>query len=251
MVPADVAILTTRIDNQLKYSLFPYNRFIHMANNLSVTEKTLLISVIMSFRAVFHCRLNGTRRCQAMPFDECCRGYSLRFAVFGDGIEQLFLFFGYVRQYFAKNSIVRGNHVVNCRSKSFERTHLAFGSVGECLVERLLNVIGMTFEQIVNSLCIVGSNSSVTFLEMADDERNINFRNNRFQFQHIRAMVERTCRRHEHLLHHVALASGEDEVAVTQLLNVRSQLRLDIFLRVLGDLLELVNRHDAWFICMT
>lgn len=186
-----------------------------------------------------------------MPFDECCRGNPLRFTVFGDGIEQLFLFFGDVRQYFSKNRIVRGNHVVDCRSKSFERTHLAFGSVSECLVERLLNVIGMAFVQIVNSLCIVGSNSSVTFLEMADDERNINFRNNRFQFQHIRAMVERTCRRREHLLHHVALASGEDEVAVTQLLNVRSQLRLDIFLRVLGDLLELVDRHDAWLICMT
>lgn len=109
----------------------------------------------------------------------------------------------------------------------------------------------MAFVQIVNSLCIVGSNSSVTFLKMADDERNINFRNNRFQFQHIRAMVERTYRRREHLLHHVALASGEDEVAVTQLLNVCSQLRLDIFLRVLGDLLELVDRHDAWLICMT
>ena len=86
---------------------------------------------------------------------------------------------------------------------------------------------------------------------MTGDERNVDFRNDRFQFQHICTMVERTCCRREHLLHHVALAAGEDEVAVAQLLNMGPQLRLDILLGIFGDLLKLVDSHDARLVCMS
>ena len=36
-----------------KYNTVPYNLFIHIANNLSVTEKTLLISVMISLSRSF------------------------------------------------------------------------------------------------------------------------------------------------------------------------------------------------------
>lgn len=146
------------------------------------------------FEQFFHCRLHGTRRSQAMPLDERCRSDSFRFALFGDGVEQLFLLFRNVRQNLAENRIVRDDYVVDRGSEGFERTLLAFGSIGERLVERLLNVVSMSLEQVVNPFYIIGGNASVAFLEMADDERNVDFRHDRFQFQHISAVVERTCR---------------------------------------------------------
>ena len=48
----------------------------------------------------------------------------------------------------------------------------------------------------------------------------------------------------------MALAAGENKVAVAQLLNMGSQLRLDILLWVFGDLLKLVDGHDTRLVRM-
>ena len=185
-----------------------------------------------------------------MPFDERCRSNPFRFALFGDGVEQLFLFSGMFDR-ISRKIVSFEAIMLSIAACIVSSVHSSLSGVSaNASLKRLLNVVSMSFEQVVNPLYIIGGNASVAFLEMADDERNVDFRHDRFQFQHIRAVVERTCRRREHLLHHVALATGEDEVAVAQLLNMRSQLCLDIFLRILSDLLKLVDSYDTRLVRM-
>ena len=44
------------------------------------------------------------------------------------------------------------------------------------------------------------------------------------------------------------VTSGKYEAAIVHLLNVSPEKRLDVLLRISGDLLKFINGDDAWFI---
>lgn len=183
-----------------------------------------------------------------MAFDEFCGCDPFRLAVFGDGVKQCFLFFRDVREDFAEYRVVRCNHRVDGGTYGFERAFLSFGGVGKGFVEGFLNVVCVSFKEAVNFFHMPGCDLPVAFLKMADDERDVDLGFDGFQFQHVRAVVEGACRRGEHLLHHVAFAAGENEVAVACILDVCAQKGFYVFFRVFGDLLEFVDCYDAWFV---
>ena len=67
------------------------------------------------------------------------------------------------------------------------------------------------------------------------------------QVDNLRTLEEGALRRNEHLVHHVLLATGEDEIDIGHELDIGSQQRFGVGSSVVGDLLELVNGNVASF----
>ena len=103
----------------------------------------------------------------------------------------------------------------------------------------------MSFEEPVDPCCIIGQNAAIAFLEMPYDKGDINIRLDSLKLQHIGTVVKRACSRGKHLLHHVPFAAGENEIAVAELLDMSAQKSLDILLRILRNLLELIDGNNT------
>lgn len=88
-------------------------------------------------------RLYRTGRSKTVPFDEIGRCNTLGFALPGDGIKQLLLLFGNVRQNLPENRIVRSNHIIDGSPDRLQRTFVAFGRIGKRFVEGLLDIVGV------------------------------------------------------------------------------------------------------------
>ena len=106
----------------------------------------------------------------------------------------------------------------------------------------------MTFEQSVNTSNALVGNPFTGLFEMLPYEFVIGSLLDGAEVQERSTLVERPGSREENILHHVALASGKNEVRVGTFLYMRTQYGFHIFFRITGDLLELVNGHQTGFV---
>lgn len=120
---------------------------------------------------------------------------------------------------------------------------LLFRYIGQDLTE-----ICMPLEQVIDFFHIGRTNASFAFLEETDYKRYIYFRNDDFQFHHIRTIAEWPCRGREHFLHHVPLAPCKYEIGVHLFLNMCAQQGFNILLGIFCYLLKLVNGHYTMFV---
>lgn len=65
------------------------------------------------------------------------------------------------------------------------------------------------------------------------------------------ALIKRLGRGIKHITHQMAFTAGEDKHSLLALLNLGSQQRFYIFLLIAANLLELIDRHDTWFIAVS
>ena len=115
-------------------------------------------------------------------------------------------------------------------------------------VQQSLHIPRMTFEQSVNTSNALVGNPFTGLFEMLPYEFVIGSLLDGAEVQERSTLVERPGSREENILHHVALASGKNEVRVGTFLYMRTQYGFHIFFRITGDLLELVNGHQTGFV---
>ena len=116
---------------------------------------------------------------------------------------------------------------------------------GEDVVQEVMDVIGVSFEDVVGQLRGAGEDLPPGLAELGTNECHVLFPGNPIQVQLLRAVVKRLCGRMEHVLQDMPIAAGEDEAAVVHRLDVGAQERFHVLFRVAVDLLEFVDGEDA------
>ena len=116
---------------------------------------------------------------------------------------------------------------------------------GEDVVQEVMDVIGVSFEDVVGQLRGAGEDFPPGLAELVTNECYVLLPGNPIQVQLLRAVVERLCGGVEHVLKDMPIAAGEDEAAVVHCLDVGTQERFHVLLRVPVYLLEFVDGKDA------
>ena len=119
------------------------------------------------------------------------------------------------------------------------------GDGGEDVVQEVMDIVGVAFEEVVGQLRGAGEDFPPGLAELGTDECHVLLPGNPVQVQLLRAVVKRFCGGVEHVLQDVPVAAGEDEAAVVHRLDVRAQERFHVLFRVAVDLLEFVDGEDA------
>ena len=119
------------------------------------------------------------------------------------------------------------------------------GDGGEDVVQEVMDIVGVAFEEVVGQLRGAGEDFPPGLSELGTDECHVLLPGNPVQVQLLRAVVKRFCGGVEHVLQDVPVAAGEDEAAVVHRLDVRAQERFHVLFRVAVDLLEFVDGEDA------
>lgn len=119
------------------------------------------------------------------------------------------------------------------------------GDGGENVVQEVMDIVSMPFEEVVGQLRGAGEDFPPGLAKLGANERHVLFPGNSVQIKLLRAVVKRFCGRVEHVFQDVAIAAGEDEAAVVHRLDVGAQERFHVLFRVAVDLLEFVDGEDA------
>ncbi len=119
------------------------------------------------------------------------------------------------------------------------------GDGGEDVVQKVMDIIGVAFEEVVGQLGGAGEDFPSGLVELGANEGHVLLSGDSVQIKLLRAVVKGLRSGVEHVLQDVPVAAGEDEAAVVHRLDVGAQERFHVLFRVPVDLLEFVDGEDA------